>query len=298
MKSTAIDELHADATGGVAVVHGSGLKVDITDKGQVPGRKHHGGASVQAQVVAREQHFVGTRIHRQHVIVRCPIGLGELGDRGGNRTAKSTLVSLARIAVMSAVVQHHEPAFGADGGWDLPVEFEGPQCRFGAGGLRHDGTVGLTEFVGLDAVFIKEEQVDGVVNHDDAHLVHVARLQDTKVNDDADIGVDGDGRRKAGAVLREAGRGCSSLVGLNTHGGSEQKQHERPCRQPTHGGSILLVHFNDWVGCSSAPTPRVARPSGSSPRRRQPPNGRYRSAPPRPHLQRLLQPHLRTPRRL
>ena len=208
------------------------------------------------------------------------------------------MVALARITVMSAVVQHHEPALAADGWWDLPVEFKGAQSRFGAGGLRHDGTVGLTEFVGLNAVLIKEEQIDGVVNHDDAHLVHIARLQDAKVDDDAHIGVDIDGRRKAGAVLREAGRGCSSLVGLNTHGGGEQKQHERPCRQPTHGVSILLVHFNDWVGCSSAPTPRVPRPNGSSPRRHQPPNGRYRSAPPRPHLQRLPWPRLRTPRRL
>ena len=53
------------------------------------------------------------------------------------------------------------------------MEFIPAKCKFSARWLRHRGTIGLTKLVRLDTVFIKKEEVDGVVHDDDAHVVHI-----------------------------------------------------------------------------------------------------------------------------
>ena len=127
------------------------------------------------------------------------------------------------------------------------MKFKGPERKFGARWLSHGGAVGLTEFIGLDAVFIEEQQVDGIVNHDDAHVVHITGLEQAQIHDDAHIRVDGDGWSKARCVLFKTGRGGSAAIGLNTQRRGQQEQHQGPCRSPTHGPTISTVHFNDWV---------------------------------------------------
>ena len=212
--------------------------------------------------------------------------------RGRDGALKPALVALACIAVVSAVIQNHVPALGTDGGRHLPVEFIASKSVFGAGWLGHHRAVRLAKFVGLNAVFIEKEQIDGVIDHDDLNLVHITGLKQTEVNNHANIRVNVQSWGKTCSVLAEAGRSCSTFIGLRPDWNSEQKQHKSPCCQPTHGGSILAVHFNDWVGCSPAANPRFPTSGESNRHHRQPPNGRCRSVPPPPHRQRRSWPRL------
>ena len=53
------------------------------------------------------------------------------------------------------------------------MEFVGSKGEFGAGWLCHGRAIGLTQFVGLKTVLVKEKQVDGIVDHNDADVVDI-----------------------------------------------------------------------------------------------------------------------------
>ena len=94
---------------------------------------------------------------------------------------------------------------------------------------------------------VKEQDVDGVVDHDDAEIVNVAGGEHTKVNGDAHAGINGQGRRQGGGRLFNAFRGSSTGIGLDTERRDHEKEHQTPRRRPTHKMAISTVHFNDWV---------------------------------------------------
>ena len=176
-----------------------------------------------------------------------PVRLVEPVNRGGDGASQTALIAQAGIAVVGRVVEHHVPALGGDGGWHLPVEFIRAQRRFGAGWLGHQRPVRLAQFVGLDAVFIEEQEVDRVVHDDDAEVVDVARCQHPEVNDDANVRVDGQRGRKGGCVLSQAFGCCSTGITLNAERGGHQEKGQSHRHVPTHSRSISTVHFNDWV---------------------------------------------------
>ena len=124
-------------------------------------------------------------------MVRRPVGLIEPVNGNRDGASQTALVALTCVAVVCRVVEHHVPPLGGDGGWYLPVEFVRSNGRFGARRLRHQRTVGLPEFVGLNAVFIEKQEVDGVIHHDDAEVVHVTWRQQPEVNDHAYTRIDG-----------------------------------------------------------------------------------------------------------
>ena len=115
------------------------------------------------------------------------------------------------------------------------MKFVRAQGRFGAGRLRHGGAVGLTQLVWLDTVFIKEQQVDGVVNNDDAQVVHIARLQRAKPNDDALARVHlNRGLEGASCSSIAIGR-RSSTLGHRSHRASDEQSHQHDGGHPAHG---------------------------------------------------------------
>ncbi len=174
-------------------MHRSGLQIDIADEREVPSRENDRGPCVQAKVVAGQQHIKPACINGQQVMVGRPVGLVQSVNGGRNRASHAALVAQTSVAVVGGIVEHHVPAFGRDGRGNLPMEFKRSQSRFSAGRLSHHRPVRLAQFVRLNAVFIKKEHVEGIVNHNDAEVVNVPGLKRSEVHDDAHIGVDVEG---------------------------------------------------------------------------------------------------------
>jgi hypothetical protein len=108
------------------------------------------------------------------------------------------------------------------------MEFKGSQSRFSAGRLSHYRAVRLAQFIGLNAVLIKEEHVEGVIDHDDAEVVDIAWLKRPKVHNDARTGVDVKGGRKRFGRLRKATRGGTTNIGVDGQRRCEKKEDQAP----------------------------------------------------------------------